>query len=79
MLFVLTAPSRRMHKAPDMGDARRLAVLTEVSEHLRQAQHDLLSAGYGMWVEDLLRFVETITLEMEWLSSEPDDDQPAAG
>jgi hypothetical protein len=68
-----------MHKAPDMEDARRLAALTDVSEHLRQAQHDLLSAGYGMWVEDLLRFIETITLEMEWLSSEADDDQPAAG
>ena len=49
-----------MHKAPDMEYARRLAALTDVSEHLRQAQHDLLSAGYGMWVEDLLRFIETI-------------------
>jgi hypothetical protein len=62
-----------------MEDARRLAALADVSEHLRQAQHDLLSAGDGMWVEDLLRFIETITLEMEWLSSAADDDQPAAG
>jgi hypothetical protein len=62
-----------------MADARRLAVLTDVSEHLRHVHHDLLSAGYEMWVEDLLRFIETVTLEMEWLSSEADDDRPATG
>ena len=48
------------------------AVLLDVSEHLWRAQDDLLSAGYGLWVEDLLRFLETVTLEIEWLSNEPD-------
>jgi hypothetical protein len=68
-----------MHNRRVMGDARKLAVLSDVSEHLKHAQHDLLSAGYGLWIDDLLHLMETITLEMEWLAREGDDHQAAAG
>ena len=75
MEFLLTATRRPMHNPPIMADARRLANLSDAGDHLRHAQHELLSAGYGLWVDNLLDLLEAITLEMEWLAQEGDSTQ----
>jgi hypothetical protein len=66
-----------MHKPAVMEEARRLANLSDAGDHLRHAHHELLSAGYGLWVDNLLELLEAITLEMEWLAQEGDDAQPS--
>lgn len=65
-----------MHNPPVMSDARRLAGLADASDHLWRARHLLLSAGYGRWVTDLLELIETITLEIDWLSGEGRGPEP---
>jgi hypothetical protein len=53
-----------------MGDVHRLVGLSDATEHLWRARHELLSAGYPTWASGLIELLDTIALEIEWLSSE---------
>jgi len=56
----------------------RLAGLTDARDHLWRARHELLTAGYGPWVDGLVELIDAIALEIDWLSSEEDDRQAPA-
>jgi hypothetical protein len=53
-----------------MHDGPKLAGLTDARDHLWHARHELLAAGYGPWVDNLIELIDAIALEIEWLSSE---------
>lgn len=73
MTFPLTGVRSRAHIPRVMGDAPRLIGLTDARDHLWQARHELLTAGYGSWVGNLIELIDAIALEIEWLSSEESD------
>lgn len=56
----------------------RLVGLTDAKDYLWRARHELLTAGYGPWVDGLVELIDAIALEIEWLSSEEDDRQAQA-
>lgn len=70
MDFPLTGTRRWRDNPPVMSDVPRLTGLADASDHLWRARHELLSAGYGLWVGDLAELIETIRMEIEWLSHE---------
>jgi hypothetical protein len=53
-----------------MGDVQRVTGLTDATGHLWSARHELMAAGYGSWTDALLELIDTIRLEIDWLSSE---------
>jgi hypothetical protein len=75
-IVVDTGPATEAQTAL-MSDPRRLAGLADASDHLWRARHELLSAGYGLWVGNLLELIEAISLEIEWLSREGGGSEPA--
>jgi hypothetical protein len=56
-----------------MGDAPRLLGLSDAKDHLWRARHELLTAGYGSWGENLVELIDAIALEIDWLSHEEGD------
>lgn len=54
---------------PAMGHVPRLVGLADATEHLWEARQVLLEAGYGSWAGGLDEVIETIRLEIDWLSS----------
>jgi hypothetical protein len=72
MNFSLTAIRARMHNARVMADIPRLTGLADARDHLWRARHELLTAGYEPWLDNLIDLIDTIALEIDWLSSEGD-------
>jgi hypothetical protein len=71
--FPLTAARGGAQIRGVMGDAPRLVGLSDARDHLWRARHELLTAGYGSWVGNLVELIDAIALEIEWLSSEDGD------
>jgi hypothetical protein len=70
MTFPLTAAGRPVHIRRDMHDGPKLAGLTDAKDHLWQARHELLAAGYESWLGNLIELIDAVVLEIEWLSTE---------
>ena len=61
-----------------MGHVPRLVGLADATEHLWEARQVLVEAGYGSWAGGLVELIDTIRLEIDWLSSgETDPPVPA--
>jgi hypothetical protein len=78
MSFLLTATPITGENALAMIDVRRLVGLADASEHLWRARQDLVTAGYGDWVGRVAELLDTIALEIRWLSTDEKDPNTVA-
>lgn len=71
--FSLTADEVRVQTTTLMRHVRELVGLADASEYLARAREELLTVGYGGWIQPLADLIDAIGIEIEWLATDVGD------